>query len=327
MTEHLSSWQKDLASGFSNPRALLQYLKLDSWAFSTLARNDFSMRVPLSYATCMQKGEPNDPLLMQVLPVADELNNPAQFQDDPVGDLAALTENCIIHKYQGRVLLIITGSCAINCRFCFRRNFPYAQVQLNTQKKMTALDYIQGNPSIHEVILSGGDPLLLSDQRLEDLLQKLADITHIQRIRIHTRLPIVLPTRVTSDLIRILSNLPIPIIMVLHCNHAHELSKQVISACLALKQLNLTLLNQSVLLKDINDNVQVLQTLSEQLFTAGILPYYLHLLDKAKGTAHFEVQQIKAIKLHQELQQVLPGYLVPKLVKEQSGEVAKTLIV
>lgn len=327
MTTHLSSWQKDLAAGFSNPEALLQYLKLGSRAFSTPARDDFSMRVPLSYAACMQKGEPNDPLLMQVLPVVDELNNPSEFQDDPVGDLVALTENCIIHKYQGRVLLIITGGCAINCRFCFRRNFPYAEVQLNTQKEVTSLDYIQRDSSIHEVILSGGDPLLLSDQRLEDLLQKLSSIAHIKRIRIHTRLPIVLATRVTTELISILNNLPIPIIMVMHCNHANELGEQVIAACLALKQPNIFLLNQSVLLKGINDNVQVLQTLSEKLFTARVLPYYLHLLDKARGTAHFEVSQVKAIKLHQELQQVLPGYLVPKLVKEQPGEVAKTLIV
>ena len=327
MTTHLSTWQKDLAAGFSNPEALLHYLKLDSEGYSIPARNDFSMRVPLSYVACMQKFEPKDPLLMQVLPIADELNNPAEFQNDPVGDLAALTENCIIHKYQGRVLLIITGGCAINCRFCFRRNFPYAEVQLNTQKEVTALDYIQSDSSIHEVILSGGDPLLLSDQRLEDLLQKLSSIVHIKRIRIHTRLPIVLPTRVTTKLISILSNLPIPIIMVMHCNHANELSEQVIAACLALKQPNITLLNQSVLLKGINDNAQALQTLSAKLFTAGILPYYLHLLDKARGTAHFEVDQIKAIKLHQELQQVLPGYLVPKLVKEQAGEVAKTLIV
>lgn len=327
MTAHLSNWQKNLATGFSNPETLLHYLQLDSRGYSAPARDDFSMRVPLSYAACMQKGEPNDPLLMQVLPIADELNNPAEFQDDPVGDLDALTKNCIIHKYQGRVLLIIAGGCAINCRFCFRRNFPYAEVQLNTQKEVTALDYIRANSTIHEVILSGGDPLLLSDQRLGDLLHKLSGIAHIKRIRIHTRLPIVLPTRVTSGLISILSNLPIPIIMVMHCNHANELSEQVIAACLTLKQPNITLLNQSVLLKGINDSAQVLQTLSEKLFTSGVLPYYLHLLDKAKGTAHFEVGQIKAIKLHQALQQVLPGYLVPKLVKEQPGEVAKTLLI
>lgn len=327
MTSHLSTWQQELASAFGKPEDLLLYLGIDSQAFSHLAMHDFSMRVPLSYADCMQKGKPDDPLLMQVLPVADELINPAEFQNDPVGDLSALTENCIIHKYQGRVLLITTGGCAINCRFCFRRNFPYAEVQLNKHKEAIALGYIEDNPDIHEVILSGGDPLLLSDQRLSDLMQKLSGIAHLKRIRLHTRLPIVLPARITPELISIFKNSPTPIIMVTHCNHANELSEQVITACRALKQPNITLLNQSVLLKGINDNAQILQSLSEQLFAAGILPYYLHLLDKAKGTAHFEVTQTKAIKIHQALQHVLPGYLVPKLVKEQAGEAAKTLIV
>ena len=326
MTSNQATWQKELATAFSKPEDLLQYLNLDSAAFSNLARDDFAMRVPLSYADCMQKGQLDDPLLMQVLPISDELINPGDFQDDPVGDLSALTENCIIHKYHGRVLLITTGGCAINCRFCFRRNFPYSDVQLNTQKEATALAYIQANPNIREVILSGGDPLLLSDMRLSDLILKLSRIAHVKRIRIHTRLPIVLPARVTIELIESLQNSTVPIIMVVHCNHAHELSEQVITACLALKQTNITLLNQSVLLKGINDNDQALQALSEKLFTAGILPYYLHLLDKAKGTAHFEVAQTDALKIHRALQNSLPGYLVPKLVKEQPGEAAKTLI-
>ena len=326
MTSNQATWQKELATAFSKPEDLLQYLNLDSTAFSNLARDDFAMRVPLSYADCMQKGQLDDPLLMQVLPISDELINPGDFQDDPVGDLSALTENCIIHKYHGRVLLITTGGCAINCRFCFRRNFAYSDVQLNTQKEATALAYIQANPNIREVILSGGDPLLLSDMRLSDLILKLSRIAHVKRIRIHTRLPIVLPARVTIELIESLQNSTVPIIMVVHCNHAHELSEQVITACLALKQTNITLLNQSVLLKGINDNDQALQALSEKLFTAGILPYYLHLLDKAKGTAHFEVAQTDALKIHRALQNSLPGYLVPKLVKEQPGEAAKTLI-
>ena len=327
MTAHLPTWQKELATAFSKPKELLQYLNLDCQTFSALAKSDFAMRVPLSYAACMQKGTLDDPLLMQVLPVSNELINPDNFQDDPVGDLSALTEDCIIHKYQGRVLLITTGGCAINCRFCFRGNFPYADVQLNTQKESIALAYIQANSDIHEVILSGGDPLLLSDQRLADLIEKISGIVHIKRIRIHTRLPIVLPARITTELVSILQNSALPIIVVVHCNHANELSEQVIGACLALKQRNITLLNQSVLLKGINDNVHTLHALSERLFAAGILPYYLHLLDQAKGTAHFEVTQTDAVKIHQSLQHTLPGYLVPKLVKEQSGEAAKTLII
>lgn len=326
MSTYLSNWQTELATAFSKPADLLKYLRIDPSSFSHFAQLDFAMRVPLSYAACMEKGNLNDPLLKQVLPINDELTSPPDYQQDPVGDLSALTENCIIHKYHGRVLLICTGGCAINCRFCFRRNFPYADVQLNKQKEATALRYIQNNPSISEIILSGGDPLLLSNQRLKELIGKFCKISHLKRIRIHTRIPIVLPSRITDNLLAILQNSPLPIIIVCHCNHANELSKQVIETCLNLKHKNISLLNQSVLLKGINDNCQTLQQLSEQLFSSGILPYYLHLLDKAKGTAHFEVEQSDAIKIHQQLQAVLPGYLVPKLVKEQAGEMAKTLL-
>lgn len=328
MTGHPSNWQQELASAFCKPEDLLNYLEINPSLYSNLARHDFSMRVPAGYAACMETGNINDPLLKQVLPIADELTNPDEFQDDPVGDLSALVHDCIIHKYQGRVLLITTGGCAINCRFCFRRNFPYADVQLNKQKEMIALDYITQDSSINEVILSGGDPLLLSDQRLNDLIQKLSNIPHITRIRLHTRLPIVLPSRITPELINLLNNSSAPIILVTHCNHANELSEQVVTAVEALRQQqNITLLNQSVILKGVNNNAKTLKNLSERLFTAGILPYYLHLLDRAKGTAHFEVLQFEAIKIHQVLQHSLPGYLVPKLVKEQSGVAAKTLII
>lgn len=327
MSSHLPNWQSELATSFSKPADLLNYLNIDASLFSKLALEDFAMRVPLSYASCMEKGNPNDPLLKQVLPIADELSSPNGFHLDPVGDLSALTENCIIHKYHGRVLFISTGGCAINCRFCFRRHFPYAEVQLNKQKETVALRYLEANPSINEVILSGGDPLLLSDQRLEELINKFSAIAHLKRIRIHTRIPIVLPARIQSNLIALLNNAPLPIIMVTHCNHANELSEQVSTACSRLKQKNICLLNQTVLLKGVNDNLLSLQELSEQLFAGGILPYYLHLLDKAKGTAHFEVEQREAINIHQQLQQTLPGYLVPKLVREQAGEAAKTLLI
>lgn len=328
MSSHTSNWQTELANAFSKPADLLKYLNItDAPSLSLHAHKNFAMRVPLSYAACMEKGNLDDPLLKQVLPQTNELNSPEDYRQDPVGDLSALTESCIIHKYHGRILFISTGGCAINCRFCFRRNFPYAEVQLNKQKEITALRYLQSNPSISEVILSGGDPLLLSDQRLEELISKLCTISHLKRIRIHTRIPIVLPSRITHNLLNILKSAPLPIIIVNHCNHANELSKQVATACLSLKQENITLLNQSVLLKGINDNLLALQQLSEQLFASGVLPYYLHLLDKARGTAHFEVKEAEAIKIHQRLQSTLPGYLVPKLVKEQAGEAAKTLLI
>lgn len=327
MTTSIPNWQSELADAFSKPADLLNYLHIDEASFSPHALQDFSMRVPLCYAASMEKGNTEDPLLKQVLPVIDELSSPLNYQHDPVGDLSALTEGCIIHKYHGRVLFISTGGCAVNCRFCFRRNFPYADVQLNKQKEATALQYLAKNPSINEIILSGGDPLLLSDHRLEELIRKFSGLPQLKRLRIHTRIPIVLPSRIHLNLIELLTNAAIPIIIVTHCNHANEISNAVKAACLSLKQKNITLLNQSVLLKGINDNAQTLQQLSEQLFDSGVLPYYLHTLDKARGTAHFDVEEMRAIKIHQQLQQILPGYLVPKLVKEKTGEAAKTLLI
>ncbi len=327
MTAPLSSWQQDLAAAFTKPTDLLHYLEIETAAFSLPAQQDFAMRVPRAYAACMQKGDLNDPLLKQVLPIYDELYSPAHYQYDPVGDLSALTKNCIIHKYHGRVLFITTGGCAINCRFCFRRNFPYADVRLDKQNIHTALEYLRCNISINEVILSGGDPLLLSDQNLADLITQFAQIPQLKRIRIHTRLPVVLPSRITPHLVEILNHATLPIVMVVHCNHANELSPQAMAACLRLKQKNISLFNQTVLLKDINDKSIVLQQLSEQLFASGVLPYYLHLLDKAKGVAHFDVPEQEAVNIHQQLQQLLPGYLVPKLVKEQAGKASKTLII
>jgi len=321
-----SSWQQELRLAFTSPADLLNYLNLSNDLSDSQAESIFSLRVPLAYAKNMEKANRHDPLLLQVLPLAEELNNPVDYLDDPVGDLSALKDNGLIHKYQDRVLFITTGACAINCRFCFRRNFPYGDSQLNSKNEVLAFQYIADNPQINEVIFSGGDPLLLSDQRIQYLLQKLANISHIKRVRFHTRLPIVLPSRITRELINILQNTPLAIIIVTHCNHPNELSIDVNNACLELKQSNITLLNQSVLLKNINDNITALSQLSEQLFSCGILPYYLHSLDKAKGTAHFNVDQKKAIQLHQLLQKRLSGYLVPKLVKEEPGKASKTLL-
>jgi EF-P beta-lysylation protein EpmB len=321
-----SLWQQELNQAFTGSTELLNYLKLSPDLSVTEAENSFSLRVPLAYAKNMEKANRYDPLLLQVLPIADELNSPKNYLDDPVGDLPALKNGCLIHKYHDRVLFITTGGCAINCRFCFRRNFSYSDAQLTSKNEIRALQYLRNNPSINEVIFSGGDPLLLSDQRIEHLIQELAKISHIKRLRFHTRLPIVLPSRMTEALIDLFQNAPLPIIIVTHCNHANELSEQVKQACLRLKQTNITLLNQTVLLKNINDHPVALKELSEQLFACGILPYYLHILDKAKGTAHFDITEAKAIQLHQSLQKQLSGYLVPKLVKEEAGKANKTLI-
>ncbi|MGZ5050262.1 MAG: EF-P beta-lysylation protein EpmB [Methylobacter sp.] len=322
---YAKNWQQQLAEAFNNIEDLCAYLDLspEQLPISSLAAKNFALRVPLSFASCMEKGNPNDPLLRQVLPINDELIDYPGFSHDPVGDLAAAAQAGVLHKYQGRVLFINTGSCAINCRYCFRRNFPYTDLQLSKQKENDAIQYIQNDASIAEVILSGGDPLLLSDARLTQLLQQLDKIDHLKRIRIHSRLPIVLPARINDELIASLSQSSKQIVVVTHCNHANEINVRVAAGCAALKKAGITLFNQAVLLKGVNDNAQVLCRLSEQLFSYGVIPYYLHLLDKASGTGHFEVSKPKALELIRQLQASLPGYMVPKLVQEQAGASSK----
>jgi EF-P beta-lysylation protein EpmB len=319
------TWQQQLAGAFTSVEDLCTYLHLSptNLPISVAAAENFPLRVPLSFAACIEKGNPQDPLLRQVLPVNDELRQYPGFNSDPVGDLAAVTQTGVLHKYQGRILFINTGSCAINCRYCFRRNFPYSELQLSKQKEQAAILSIQDDTGITEVILSGGDPLLLSDSRLERLIHQLGEIKHLKRIRIHSRLPIVLPARITDDLINTLRLSSKQIILVMHCNHSNEINERVIAACTLLKKSNITLFNQSVLLKDVNNNAEVLCDLSEQLFKHGVIPYYLHLLDKATGTGHFEVSREEALLLMRQVQQTLPGYMVPKLVHEQSGAASK----
>lgn len=324
----LKNWQQQLAEAFTHIGDLCQYLNLEmsDLPVSVDAAAQFALRVPRSFADCMEKGNPHDPLLRQVLPISDEFQTFPNYSDDPVGDLAAATQTGLLHKYHGRVLLINTGSCAINCRYCFRRNFPYNDLQLGKQAEQAAIDTIRQDSSISEVILSGGDPLLLSDARLAQLFSQLATISHVKRIRIHSRLPIVLPARITPEFIDTLLQSGKQLVLVMHCNHANELNHRVAAACALLRQQPITLLNQSVLLKGVNDHAETLSELSERLFALGILPYYLHLLDKAKGTAHFDLEQSHAINLHQQLQASLPGYLVPKLVREIAGENAKSWV-
>lgn len=322
------TWQQQLANAFSNIDQLCHYLQLNpaELSISNAATKQFSLRVPLSFAQNMQKGNPKDPLLAQVLPVSEELHYVPGFIDDPVGDLLAATSQGLIHKYQGRVLLINTGSCAINCRYCFRRNFPYADYQLSSQKTETAITAIKQDTSINEVILSGGDPLILNNEKLSYLFNQLNSISHLKRIRIHTRLPVVLPARLDTDFLKILANSSQQVIIVIHSNHSNELSTEVIEACKLIKRTGCSLFNQSVLLKGVNDHADTLCQLSESLFAIGVTPYYLHLLDKAAGTSHFEVLEHQAVNLVRQMQKQLPGYMVPKLVKEVAGGSAKQSI-
>lgn len=328
-TDHFAkNWQQQLAEAFTDIDALCAYLNLtvEALPVSKEVAKTFSLKVPRSFAEAIEKGNPDDPLLRQVLPVRDEIEVYPGYSDNPVGDLEAAKAVGILHKYRGRVLLINTGTCAVNCRYCFRRSFPYADLQLGKEKEIAALRYIRENQDITEVILSGGDPLLLSDERLQRLFRQIAGIAHVKRIRIHSRLPIVLPARITQGLLDVLGQSAKPAVLVVHCNHPHELTERVSEACRLLKQKDILLLNQSVLLRGVNDNPTDLIALSERLFENGVMPYYLHLLDKVSGAGHFEVGEAEALELIRQMQAELPGYLVPKLVKEVAGANSKQYV-
>ncbi|MGJ0483063.1 MAG: EF-P beta-lysylation protein EpmB [Methylomicrobium sp.] len=328
-TDHFAkNWQQQLAEAFTDIKELCAYLNLsvEQLPVAPEAAKTFALKVPRSFAEAIEKGNPDDPLLRQVLPVRDEMRNFPGYTDNPVGDLEAANAAGVLHKYRGRVLLINTGSCAINCRYCFRRSFPYADLQLGKEKEIAALRYIRENPDITEVILSGGDPLLLSDDRLQRLFRQLAGIAHVKRIRIHSRLPIVLPARITLGLLDVLSQSAKPVVLVVHCNHPNEITERVSEACRLLKQKGIVQLNQSVLLRGVNDNSFQLAALSERLFENGVMPYYLHLLDKVSGAGHFEVEEAEALELIRQMQAALPGYLVPKLVKEIAGANSKRYV-
>jgi len=320
-------WQTALANAFREPAELLHYLNLPESLLNgaVAASKSFALRVPRGYCQRIEKGNPNDPLLRQVLPLDAELIHDQAFTLDPVGDLEAMEAPSLLHKYHGRVLIITTPACAVHCRYCFRRHFPYQENRAE-QNWQETVEYIRSHSDIHEVILSGGDPLSLTESRLQNLTDKLINIPHIKTLRFHTRQPIVLPERVNLELLNWLDSLPWKIVMVLHCNHANEIDSSVAYALNQLQQNHVTLLNQSVLLAGVNDDTEVLINLSKKLFEHGVLPYYLHRLDKVQGAAHFYVDRAKASQLINEVRQHLPGYLVPKLVKEKAGEKSKTII-
>ncbi len=321
------SWQKDVSNNFKQLDELLNFLdinKKDAQKF--YQHKTFPIKITQFYANLIQKNDPNDPLLLQVIPQTLEQQSPDGYKTDAVGDLSAIKYPGLIHKYQGRALLSLTAACGIHCRYCFRRSFPYSDNTPDLSANSELMKYLKKNCDIHEVILSGGDPLMLSDKKLNSIMQSLDAIQHIKTVRFHTRMPSILPNRITSELLNRLSISSKHIVFVLHINHPNEINKDVMRACQKLKSINITLLNQSVLLKDVNDSSSVLKGLSNALFDAGILPYYLHCLDKVKGVAHFDTPRKTAKKLMVELKKQLPGYLIPKLVEEIAGESSKTHI-
>ena len=319
-------WQHAWREAVTEPHELLELVGLGHLAAELLpaSATGFAMRVPRAFIARMRHGDPTDPLLRQVLPLAAELDEVPGFGIDAVGDLSSRVGAGVLHKYQGRALLIATGSCAVNCRYCFRRHFPYAQETAATNRWREAIAHIRADATIEEVILSGGDPLALATAKLAELTEALRDVPHLRRLRIHTRLPIVLPERVDEELLTWLGQLSWPVAVVLHANHANELDESVAQACARLRGVGASLLNQSVLLRGINDDADTLAALSQRLFACGVLPYYLHQLDRVAGAAHFAVDDARARGLIDSLRGHLSGYLVPRLVREIAGESAKT---
>ena len=320
-----ASWQRLWREAVRDPAELLALLALPGLAARLAgdAGRAFPLRVPRGFVARMRQGDPADPLLRQVLPLNEEDRPVPGFGLDAVGDQAARVANGVLHKYAGRALLVATGSCAVHCRYCFRRHFPYSGDTAAAGRWQEALEHVAGDPTLHELILSGGDPLSLSDQRLGELLQALPAIPHLRTLRIHTRLPVVLPERVDAGLCALLAALPLRCVVVVHANHANEIDPSVADAFARLRATGALLLNQSVLLAGVNDEVEALVQLSERLFDAGALPYYLHQLDRVAGVAHFEVEDRRARALAEALRGRLPGYLVPRLVREIPGDVGK----
>jgi EF-P beta-lysylation protein EpmB len=321
----LATWQRELADAIRDPAELCRLLGLDAEvaAAAQTATGDFPLLVPRGFAARMRPGDPRDPLLLQVLPTAAERLPAAGFSADPLDEAATLAAPGLLRKYPGRGLLLVAGGCAVNCRYCFRREFPYAESGVSLSGLAAALDAIAADGSLAEVILSGGDPLLLDDPRLADLVQRLEAIPHLRRLRIHSRLPVVLPSRVTDGLIATLQATRLTPVVVIHANHAQELDATVEFAVRRLAAARALMLNQAVLLAAVNDSLDAQRALAERLVEIGVVPYYLHLLDRVAGAAHFEAAEARATALHRGLRESLPGYAVPRLVRARPGARAK----
>jgi EF-P beta-lysylation protein EpmB len=325
VTEPTPTWQQSLAEVITDPRTLLKLLNLEARqvGLHTPESLAFPLRVPREYVARMRPGDPHDPLLLQILPTQQELLAMPGFTQDPLQEPPVNKLPGLIHKYQGRVLLTITGACAINCRYCFRRNFPYEDNNPGRAGWEKIAEYIVTDPSITEIIYSGGDPLVAKDSLLAQITEVFARLPQIKRLRIHTRLPIVIPQRISTELIDVLKATGLQVVVVVHANHPNEIDQAVAQSLLRLNQAGITVLNQSVLLKGINDNAKTLAELSEKLFEAKCLPYYLHTLDKVNGSAHFDLSLDRAREIIWQLSQEISGFLVPKLVTEVPGVGAK----
>lgn len=321
------NWQKELANVVTCPRTLLEMLGLSSMADEKdlKARTLFPVRVPVPFIKKMRYGDINDPLLLQAMPRHQEFIAKTGFDKDPLQEQNNAQPG-LLHKYQSRVLVMFKTGCAVNCRYCFRRHFPYQENQLNKRSLIEALDYIKSDQNINEVILSGGDPLMAKDDAISWFMDELEQLPQIKRMRIHSRLPVVIPTRITDELCQRLASSPLKIVFINHINHANEIDDEFKAAMQKLKHAGVMLLNQAVILKEVNDSSHAQIALSEALFAADVLPYYLYLLDKVEGASHFDIDELQARKIMADMLHALPGYLVPKLVREIGGQKSKTPI-
>jgi EF-P beta-lysylation protein EpmB len=323
-------WRRVLAEAVTDAEELLELLEL---ALPDVARGPtsgsarrFPLRVPRGFVARMRRGDAGDPLLRQVLPTGAEDAEIPGFTTDPVGELGPASTGNVLSKYRGRVLIVATGACAIHCRYCFRRHFPYDEHRIDDAEWSEALAAIEADASVDEVILSGGDPLVVGDRRLRSLVDGIVGIGHVRRLRLHTRLPVVLPERVDEALVEWLGVCPLPVVIVIHANHPNEIDSDVERAAGVLRASGASLFNQAVLLGGVNDSADTLAELSRRLADCGVVPYYLHVLDRVAGAAHFEVADERALKIMDELRARLPGYLVPRLVREVPGAPSKVVI-
>lgn len=321
------SWQKDLRDVVTDPEQLLALVNIspEEYLQHFKARKLFPVRVPRSFIKRMKKGDFDDPLLRQVMPLASELLITDGYTADPLNEHDTVAEG-LLHKYKNRVLMIVKSACAVNCRYCFRRHFPYQDNSPNKKRWQSALDYIATHCEISEVIFSGGDPLMANDDHLAWLIDKIEQIPHVRRLRIHSRLPVVIPSRITASFVSVLKNSRLKATIVLHINHPNEINDELINALEPLRAARIPLFNQSVLLRGVNDDAEILCQLSEVLFDAGIQPYYLHLFDAVQGAAHFDISEENAVAIVTDMLASLPGFLMPKLVREIAGQANKTPI-
>jgi EF-P beta-lysylation protein EpmB len=325
---HTEDWQRQLSGAITSVDELWALLELPAGDLTAAreAARQFPLKIPRGFVAKMERGNPADPLLRQVLAHGDELLDVPGYVTDPLGENAANPLPGVLHKYASRVLVVAGSACAVHCRYCFRRHFPYGDNGFPQSRLEELVAYLAAHPEVNEVIFSGGDPLVTSNQRISQWLVRLGQLPGVRRVRFHSRTPVVIPERLDEGLLDAFVTSSLPVILVLHANHPREIDSRLTDALAPFRRGGVTLLNQSVLLAGVNDDTDVLAELSEALFSAGVLPYYLHVPDRVTGAAHFDRGDETAVAIYRELMGRLPGFLLPRLAREVPGESSKRLI-